>query len=107
MNLSEQEKKFSDRYVFNFFHTPAVTGADALSAAEYAGYEIPDDYNKADALVKSLLNNKNIQQYIDSEIERFRTILSGKQRKNLWKHISEFKVGTPELDGCYGSIINH
>ncbi len=107
MNLSEQEKKFADEYVFSFFHAPAVSDADALGAAEYAGYEVPDDYSKADVLAKSLLNNKNIRQYIDSEIERFRVILSGEQRRNLWKYISEFKEGEPETEGCYGSIINH
>ena len=68
---------------------------------------MPDDYSKADVLAKSLLNNKNIRQYIDSEIERFRVILSGEQRRNLWKYISEFKEGEPETEGCYGSIINH
>ena len=45
---------------------------------------------------------------IDSEIERFRGILSDDQSMNLWKHISEFKPGelTNDLLGG-GCIISH
>ena len=107
-NLTEQEKKFADAFVYLFFHAPALMPGMKEDAAVYAGYDVPDDMNKADNLEKSLLGKEKIKQYIDSEIERFRGILSDDQSMNLWKHISEFKPGelTNDLLGG-GCIISH
>jgi hypothetical protein len=110
MSLTSQEKKFADDYVFQYFHTSAVYSGMAVSAAEYAGYEVPVYESKAELFGKSLLAKKEISEYIDSEIKRFRNILSGQQRRNLWEHISSFKAGTPEsgtASGDYGNIIIH
>ena len=61
-----------------------------------------------DNFARALSEKANIKQYIDSEIERFRGILSDDQSMNLWKHISEFKPGelTNDLLGG-GCIISH
>ncbi len=107
MNLTTQEKKFADEYVFQFFHTGNTCSGMAFNAARYAGYEIPVDKPKADALGKSLLEKTEVKEYINSEIERFRSILSGEQRRNLWGYISNFTSGTPETGADYGSIIKH
>lgn len=110
MSLTAQEKKFADDYVFQYFHTGSTYSGMAVSAAAYAGYEVPGDESKADSLGKSLLAKKEISEYIDSEIKRFRTILSGQQRRNLWEYISSFKAGTPEsvtASSDYGDIIRH
>ena len=107
-NLTEQEKKFADTFVYLFFHLHAIYAGMGAEAARVAGYDVPDDMNKADNLEKSLLGKEKIKQYIDSEIERFREILSDDQSMNLWKHISEFKPGEAAndlLDG--GCIIRH
>lgn len=107
MGLSEQEKKFADEYVFLHFHAYAVYPGMVVSAAIYAGYDVSADVNKADEFAKSLLKKHNIKQYIDSEIERFRTILSSEQRRSLWVYISQFTAGAPEQEACYGNIIRH
>lgn len=57
------------------------------------GIDVPVDRNAADNFARALSEKANIKQYIDSEIERFRGILSDDQSMNLWKHISEFKPG--------------
>lgn len=109
-DLTKQEQKFADDYVFLYFHAGAVTSGIAVEAARYAGYDIPDDVSKADAIAKTLLHKANIEKYIDAEIQRFREILSGQQRRNLWQHISEFVAGEPEqntLPTDYGNIIRH
>jgi hypothetical protein len=107
MSLTEQEKKFADEYVFLYFHTTATYSGMAVNAASYAGYNIPVDVCQADSLGKSLLAKSDIKEYIEQEIKRFRSILSGEQRRNLWGHISQFAAGTPEQGASYGNIINH
>lgn len=107
MSLTTQEKKFADEYVFQFFHTGSIYSGMAVNAARYAGYEIPVDEPKADTLGKSLLEKTEVKEYIDSEISRYREILSGEQRRSLWDHISNFTGGTPETGADYGSIIKH
>lgn len=106
-SLTTQEKNFADDYVFQYFHTSTDSGCMAVKAAVYAGYNVPADVTKAESLGRSLLENKGIRKYIDSEIERFRAILSSEQRRNLWEHISQFTAGTPEHNADYGNIINH
>lgn len=93
-NLTEQEKKFADAFVYLFFHAPALMPGMKEDAA--------------DNFARALSEKANIKQYIDSEIERFRGILSDDQSMNLWKHISEFKPGelTNDLLGG-GCIISH
>ena len=109
-NITEQEKKFADEYVFLNFHAHGVSLHDAFRlmgalAVIYAEYDVSS--NTADEFAKSLLSKQNIRQYVDSEIERFRSILSSEQRRNLWAYISKFTVGTPEQGACYGDMINH
>lgn len=106
-SLTIQEKKFADDYVFQYFHTNTNSGCMAVNAAVYAGDDVSVDVIKAESLGKFLLQKQSIQQYIDSEIERFRAILSSEQRRNLWAHISQFTAGTPEQNADYGNIINH
>ena len=107
-NLTDQEKKFADAFVYLFFHAPALMPGMKEDAAVYAGYDVPVDRNAADNFARALSEKANIKQYIDSEIERFRGILSDDQSMNLWKHISEFKPGelTNDLLGG-GCIISH
>lgn len=104
-NITEQEKKFADEYVFLNFHAHGVCPGMGALAVIYAGYDVSN--NTADEFAKSLLSKQNIRQYVDSEIERFRSILSSEQRRNLWAYISKFAVGTPEQGACYGDMINH
>lgn len=106
-SLTTQEKKFADDYVFQYFHTGTDSGCKAVNAAIYAGYDVPADVIKAESLGRHLLEKQSIRQYIDSEIERFRVILSSEQRRNFWGHISQFTAGTPEHNADYGNIINH
>lgn len=106
--FSEQEMNFADNYVFLYFHSSAVYDGMAVYAAKAAGYVVPVDVCKADDLGKSLVTKT--KKYIDAEIERFKAILSGEQRRNLWEYISDFVAGTPEQGVCnndYGSITNH
>jgi len=108
--ITEQEMNFADEYVMQYFHTNATYSGMAVSAARCAGYIIPVDESKADDLGKSLLEKAEIRSYIDAEIERFRGILSGNQRNNLWKYISDFVAGIAQPgtnDGDYGDIIRH
>ena len=107
-NLTEQEKKFADTFVYLFFHSHAMYAGMGAEAARVAGYDVPVDRNAADNFARALSEKANIKQYIDSEIERFREILSDDQSMNLWKHISEFKPGesTNDLLGG-GCIIRH
>ena len=104
-DLTEQEKKFADEYVFLNFHVHGVCPGMGALAVIYAGYDVSN--NTADEFAKSLLSKQNIRQYVDSEIERFRSILSSEQRRNLWAYISKFTVGMPEEGACYGNMINH
>lgn len=104
-DLAEQEKKFADEYVFLNFHVHGVCPGMGALAVICAGYDVSS--NTADEFAKSLLSKQNIRQYVDSEIERFRSILSSEQRRNLWAYISKFTVGTPEQGACYGDMINH
>lgn len=107
-NLTEQEKKFADAFVYLFFHAPALMPGMKEDAAVYAGYDVPVDRNAADNFARALSEKANIKQYIDSEIERFREILSDDQSMNLWKHISEFKPGEAANDLLNGGcIIRH
>lgn len=106
MNLSKQEKKFADEYVFRFFHAPAVTVEMRLESAKYAGYAISGNHAKDDAIVNSLLEKSDVKAYIAGEIERFRKILDDDQARALWNHISEFVPGEPE-DGTTGRIYLH
>ena len=78
-NLTEQEKKFADAFVYLFFHAPALMPGMKEDAAVYAGYDVPVDRNAADNFARALSEKANIKQYIDSEIERFRGILSDDQ----------------------------
>ena len=106
--ITEQEMNFADEYVMQYFHTNATYSGMAVSAAKAAGYEVPIDMGKADDLGKSLITKT--KPYIDAEIERFRGILSGNQRNNLWKYISDFVAGIAQPgtnDGDYGDIIRH
>lgn len=106
--ITEQEMNFADEYVMLFFHTGSSYSGMTVDAARNAGYKIPVDCSKADAIGKSL--KEKTQAYIDAEVERFRDILSGEQRRNLWKYISDFTAGTPEpgvASGDYGSITRH
>lgn len=104
-NITEQEKKFADEYVFLNFHAHGVCPGMGALAVIYAEYDVSS--NTADEFAKSLLSKQNIRQYVDSEIERFRSILSSEQGRNLWAYISKFTVGTPEQGACYGDMINH
>ena len=104
-DLTEQEKKFADEYVFLNFHVHGVCPGMGALAVICAGYDVSS--NTADEFAKSLLSKQNIRQYVDSEIERFRSILSSEQRRNLWTYISKFTVGAPEQGACYGDMINH
>lgn len=47
-NLTEQEKKFADAFVYLFFHAPALMPGMKEDAAVYAGYDVPVDRNAAD-----------------------------------------------------------
>ena len=107
MSISKKEKAFADEYVFQYFHSNGVTLEMRVSAARFAGYEIPDDVNEAWDMAKALSAKTEINAYINSEIKRFRDILASDQRRNLWKHISDFKPGTPEENTSYGNIIRH
>ena len=40
-NLTEQEKKFADAFVYLFFHAPALMPGMKEDAAVYAGYDVP------------------------------------------------------------------
>ena len=102
--ITEQEMNFADAYVFLYFHNPAVTCDMAVNAARMSGYEVPSGMHEADALGVSLKGKT--KKYIDAEIERFREILSAEQRKNLWKHISDYAVQeADESDGCNRTTI--
>lgn len=57
-NLTEQEKKFADTFVYLFFHSHAIYAGMGAEAARVAGYDVPDDMNKADNLEKSLLGKE-------------------------------------------------
>lgn len=103
--MTQQEKKFADQYVFIFFHDYSHYPMQYI--LEYAGYEVPADSYEVDKFGSSLLSKPEIKAYIDAEIERFRKILSGEQRKNLWKYISAFSLGDAEMGACYGAIIPH
>lgn len=107
-NITEQEKKFADAFVYLFFHAPALMPGMKEDAAVYAGYDLPTDRNAADTFATALYQKPSIRKYIDEELERFREILSDDQSMNLWKHISEFKPGESTNDGLHGGcIIRH
>ena len=106
MSMTKQEKVFADECVFCFFHGDTVKNA-LVGAAEHAGYEMPVDVNKSEALAKSLLEKPEIRAYVDAEIERFREIFSSGQRKKLWNYISAFTPGETETGVWYGDIIMH
>lgn len=108
MSLTTQEKLFADECVFAFFHEMDHVHS-ARGAAKVAEYEIPVDVRKADDLVKSILEKTEIKEYMESEIERFRSILSGNQRKKLWEHISDFEpsVDVQKTKVEYGAIVPH
>ena len=106
MKMTEQERKFADECVFQFFHGDTVENA-SVGAAERAGYEMPVDVIKAENMAKSLLGKTEIRAYIDAEIERFREIFSDGQRKNLWNYISAFDLGEAETGTLYGAIRMH
>ena len=107
-NITEQEKKFADAFVYLFFHAPALMPGMKEDAAAYAGYDLPTDRNAAENFATVLYQKPNIRKYIDAELERFREILSDDQSMNLWKHISEFKPGEVTNDVlCGGCIIRH
>ena len=107
-NITEQEKKFADAFVYLFFHAPALTSGMKEDAAVYAGYDLPTDINAAENFANALYPKPSIKKYIDAELERFRKILSDDQSMNLWKHISEFKPGESTNDVLYGGcIIRH
>ena len=105
--MTEQEKKFADEYVLMYFHSPNTYSEMAIEAAITSGYSVPKDVRSADDLGKTLLEKPCIRKYIDSEIKRFREILSDEQRRNLWKYISDFKTGTSEKNVTYGNITVH
>ena len=107
-NITEQEKKFADAFVYLFFHESAVMPGMKEDAAVYAGYDLPTDINAAENFANDMYQKPSIKQYIDAELERFREILSDDQSMNLWKHISEFKPGESTNDVLYGGcIIRH
>jgi hypothetical protein len=108
--ITQQEMDFANEYVMLFFHSSGIYAEMGIDAARKVGYEVSADSNKADALQKSLIGKVKVKNYIDFEIARFREILSGEQRRNLWKYISDFTGSTPESDAAsndYGSIIRH
>lgn len=107
-NITEQEKKFADAFVYLFFHAPALMPGMKEDAAAYAGYDLPTDRNAAENFANTLYQKPSVRKYIDAELERFREILSDDQSMNLWKHISEFKPGESTNDVlCGGCIIRH
>ncbi len=107
MSLSKQEKKFADEYVYGFFHTGAVTTGLYALAAVAAGYA-KEANRGAENIAKVLLDKENVKEYIDSEIERFRSILADEQGKALWNHISKFEPGEPDEECFYsGRIMLH
>lgn len=53
-NLTEQEKKFADAFVYLFFHAPALMPGMKEDAAVYAGYDVPVDRNAADNFARAL-----------------------------------------------------
>lgn len=70
-NLTEQEKKFADAFVYLFFHAPALMPGMKEDAAVYAGYDVPVDRNAADTLQGHYLkrqtsNSTLIQKLKDS-----------------------------------------
>ena len=107
MSLTEKEKKFADEYVYGFFHTNAVTTALYARSAVVAGYAKEANRN-AENIAMELLGKRNVKEYVDSEIERFRSILADAQGKALWKHISKFEPGESDEECFYsGRIILH
>lgn len=104
--MTNQEKKFANEYVMLFFHAPTTTLETAVSAAKYAGYDLSEDCNAAEATAKGLLTKPAISEYIKAEVDAFRSRFSGSQRRNLWEAIRAFEPGTPE-DTCLGNIIIH
>lgn len=107
MSLTKQEQKFADEYVYGFFHTNAVTVGLYAHSAVAAGYA-KDANREAENIAMALLNKENVKAYIDSEIERFRSILADAQGKALWNHISKFEPGEPDEECFYsGKIILH
>ena len=55
-NLTEQEKKFADAFVYLFFHAPALMPGMKEDAAVYAGYDVPVDRNAADNFARAFVN---------------------------------------------------
>ncbi len=105
--MTDQEKKFADEYVMLFFHRPASTLDMMVDAAKYSGYELSADCIKAQLFSRDLLKRKDINEYVQAEIESFRAKLSGSQRRNLWNLISNMTIGEPDENGTHRDIIPH
>lgn len=69
-NITEQEKKFADAFVYLFFHESAVMPGMKEDAAVYAGYDLPTDINAAENFANALYQKPSIKKYIDAELER-------------------------------------
>ena len=99
--MNAKEKKFVDEYIFQFFNSNETdTKSLAVKAAKYAGYTDTEE-STVERIVSDLMQQKPIRIEIDNQINSFREKLSGKQRRNLWKAIADFEIGTPAkgIDG--------